>query len=201
MNENYRQPAMPRGVEEGILKGMYLCREGAKPSRGKKKVGVQLMGCGAILREVIAAAELLEQDFGVSANVWSATSFTELQREGTDVQRWNTLHPQAPPRASYVQRCLDGHPGPVVAASDYVQLFADQIRPLVDRRFVVLGTDGYGRSDMRSNLRRFFEVDRHYVALAALKALADEGEIPLAKVNEAIEKYGIDSEKPNPMHV
>ncbi|NIP47192.1 MAG: pyruvate dehydrogenase (acetyl-transferring), homodimeric type [Gammaproteobacteria bacterium] len=201
MNENYHQPAMPDGVEEGILKGMYMFREGAKGGRGKKKPGVQLMGCGSILREVIAAGELLEADFGVSSTVWSVPSFTELAREGTDVERWNMLHPDEKPRQSYVARSLAGHDGPVIAASDYVRMFANQIRPFVDRRFVVLGTDGYGRSDTRKNLRRFFEVDRYHVTLAALSALADEGELPRAKVKEAIEKYGIDTAKANPLTV
>jgi len=201
MNENYQQPAMPDGVEDGILKGMYLFREGAKGGRGKKKTAVQLMGCGSILREVIAAAELLEDDFGVSASVWSVPSFTELQREGNDTERWNMLHPDKKPRKSYVAQCLEGRDGPVVAASDYVRMFANQIRPFVDRRYVVLGTDGYGRSDTRKNLRRFFEVDRYYVALAALEALADEGDLPRAKVAEAIKKYGIDTAKPNPLTV
>ena len=201
MNENYRHPEMPEGAEEGILKGMYLLSEGAKGGRGKKKPRVQLMGCGTILREVQAAAELLESDFGVAASVWSVTSFTELQRDGTDAERWNLLHPEKKPRQSYVAKCLAGHEGPVVAATDYVRLFANQIRPFVDRRYVVLGTDGYGRSDTRANLRRFFEVDRHYVTAAALKALAEEGEIPPAKVAEAIKNYGIDTEKPNPLGV
>jgi pyruvate dehydrogenase E1 component len=198
LNENYQQPAMPDGVREGILKGMYCLREGA---RGKNKPGVQLMGCGSILREVLSAAELLEKDFGVAATVWSTPSFTELQRDGTDAARWNMLHPEDKPRQSYVAKCLSKHPGPVVAASDYVQMFANQIRPFIDRRYVVLGTDGYGRSDTRKNLRRFFEVDRHYVTVAALRALADDGEIPQAKVAEAIKKYGVDPDKPNPLTV
>ena len=201
MNENYQQPAMPDGAEEGILKGMYLFREGAKAGRGKKKASVQLMGCGTILREVIAAAELLENDFGVSASIWSVPSFTELQREGNDTERWNMLHADKKPRKSYVAQCLEGREGPVIAATDYVRMYANQIRPFIDRRYVVLGTDGYGRSDTRKDLRRFFEVDRHYVAVAALNALADDGELPRAKVTEAIKKYGIDTSKPNPLTV
>jgi len=201
MNENYQQPAMPDGAEAGILEGMYLFREGAKGGRGKKKSSVQLMGCGSILREVIAAAELLEEDFGVAASVWSVPSFTELQREGSETRRWNAMNPDEEPRKSYVERSLEGHAGPVVAASDYVRMFADQIRPFFDRRYIVLGTDGYGRSDTRKNLRRFFEVDRYYVALAALTALAEDGELPRSKVREAIEKYGIDISKPNPIGV
>jgi len=159
------------------------------------------MGCGSILREVLAAAELLEEDFGVAASVWSTPSFTELQRQGTDTARWNMLHPEDKPRQSYVAQCLEKHPGPVVAATDYVKMFADQIRPFVDRRYVVLGTDGFGRSDTRKNLRRFFEVDRHYVTVAALSALADDGEVPRTRVREAIEKYGVDPGKPNPLTV
>jgi len=203
LNENYHHPAMPEGAQEGILKGMYLFREGPKSKgKGKKKPPrVQLLGSGSILREVIAAAELLEQDFDVSADIWSATSFTELRREGADCERWSMLHPDKPRRASYVEQCLGEREGPVVASSDYVRLFADQIRPYVPRRYVVLGTDGYGRSDTRKQLRRFFEVDRYYVALAALKALADEGDIPVSKVSEALNKYGIDPEKPNPVTV
>ena len=201
MNENYQQPAMPDGVQEGILKGMYLLREGVKGGRGKNKPTVQLMGCGSILREVLAAAELLEEDFGVAADVWSTPSFTQLQRDGSDAARWNMLHPEDEPRQSYVAQCLAKHHGPVIAASDYVQMFANQIRPYIDRRYVVLGTDGYGRSDTRKNLRRFFEVDRHYVSVAALRALADDGEIPQSSVAKAIKKYGVDPDKPNPLTV
>ncbi|MGD2112000.1 MAG: pyruvate dehydrogenase (acetyl-transferring), homodimeric type [Gammaproteobacteria bacterium] len=197
MNENYTHPPMPAGVEEGILKGMYLL-ESADAHREQR---VQLLGSGTILREVIAAARLLEEDFDVAADVWSVPSFTLLRREGLAVQRWNTLHPQEPPRTSYVQQCLKGHAGPVVAASDYLQSFAGQIRAFVDRSYHVLGTDGYGRSDTRSRLRHFFEVDRHYVALAALKALADEGAIAPDRVAAAIEKYAIDPDKPDPVTV
>jgi len=193
MNENYVHPPMPDGAEEGIRKGMYLLREG-----GEGKLRVQLLGSGTILREVIAAAELLAQDWGVQADIWSCPSFTELQRDGNDCQRWNMLHPEAEPRQPWVSRCLAGRQGPAVAATDYVRAFAEQIRPYLDRRYVVLGTDGYGRSDTREALRGFFEVDRHFVTVAALKALADDGELPPAKVSEAIRKYGIDPDKPNP---
>ncbi len=196
MNENYHHPALPPGAEPGILKGMYLLK-GDKDSK-KKRPKVQLLGCGTILREVMAAADLLERDFGVGADIWSVTSFTELRREGLDVERWNMLHPDKKPRTSYVTQCLATREGPAVAATDYVRGFADQIRAFVPMRYVVLGTDGYGRSDTRKQLRRFFEVDRHYVALAALKALVDEGTIPAAKVGEAMKKYAIDAEKPNP---
>jgi pyruvate dehydrogenase E1 component len=196
MNENYPQPALPQGAEEGIRKGMYLFRDG-----GEGKFKVQLMGSGTILREVIAAADLLEKDWGVVADVWSCTSFNELRRDGIDCERWNLLHPQEEPRECHVARCLAGRQGPAVAATDYMRAFADQIRPYVNRRYAVLGTDGFGRSDTREQLRRFFEVDRHYVALAALKALADDGELPAAKVAEAIAKYPIDPDKPNPVTV
>ena len=199
MNENYVHPDMPKGVEKGILKGMYLLKEYGR--KKKDQPTVQLIGCGTILREVMEAATLLDNDFGIAADVWSATSFTELRREGVDAERWNMLHPEKKPRASYVEQCLGKRKGPVVASSDYVRLFADQIRGLVPRRYVTLGADGFGRSDVRGQLRKFFEVDRHYVAVAALKALADEGEIPAQKVADAVKKYGIDPEKPNPLSV
>ena len=204
MNENYTHPALPDGAAPGILKGMYLLREaGAQKKRAgtDKLPKVQLLGSGTILREVIAAADLLEKDFGVKADIWSATSFNELRRDGIDAERWNLLHPVETPRESHVQRCLKDRAGPVIAATDYMRSFADQIRPYVPTRYVVLGTDGFGRSDTRKNLRRFFEVDRHYVAVAALKALADEGTISVEKVAEAIDRYGIDSGKPNPATV
>ncbi len=204
MNENYTHPALPDGAAPGILKGMYLLREaGAQKKRAgtDKSPKVQLLGSGTILREVIAAADLLEKDFGVKADIWSATSFNELRRDGIDTERWNLLHPVETPRESHVQRCLKDRTGPVIAATDYMRSFADQIRPYVPGRYVVLGTDGFGRSDTRKNLRRFFEVDRHYVAVAALKALADEGTISVEKVAEAIDRYGIDSGKPNPATV
>jgi len=197
MNENYEHPPLPVGAREGILRGMYRLRESA----GSHRLRVQLLGSGSILREVLAAAELLEADFGVAADIWSVTSFNELRRDGNEVQRWNLLHPEAPPRQGYVARCLEPTDGPVVAATDYMRAYADQIRPCIQRRYYVLGTDGFGRSDTRVKLRRFFEVDRHYVALAALKALADEGALDAAVVSEAIRKYGIDPEKPSPLTV
>jgi len=200
MNENYAQPAMPPGAEEGIRKGMYLFRDGA-PTGGNKAPRVQLLGSGTILREVIAAADLLAKDFGVVADVWSAPSFTELRREGLDVERWNLLHPTEPPRQSYVETCLAGRSGPVVAATDYIKAFADGIRPFVPRRYRVLGTDGFGRSDFRRRLRHFFEVDRAFVMVAALKALADEGMVPTSMVADAIRKYGIEPDKANPARV
>jgi pyruvate dehydrogenase E1 component len=195
MNENYEHPALPGGAEAGILRGMYLLRPGSGPDDGP---AVQLLGSGTILREVLAGADLLQADYGVSADVWSATSFTELRRDGLAADRWNMLHPGAEPRRSYVAECLAGRPGPVIAATDYVKSFADQIRAFVPGRYRVLGTDGYGRSDYRRNLRRFFEVDRHYVALAALTALAEDGTIPAATVAGAIARYGIDPGKPDP---
>ena len=199
MNENYEHPAMPQGVEQGILKGMYLLRE----SKSKSRSRVQLMGSGTILREVLAAAELLESDWGVAADVWSATSFTELRRDGLAAERWNLLHPESKPRIPYVTSVLNEKPGPVIAASDYVKAFADQVRPFVPkgREYRVLGTDGFGRSDSRARLRHFFEVSRYFVAVSALKALADEGTGKAKTVAEAIAKYGIDPEKPDPTTV
>jgi pyruvate dehydrogenase E1 component len=201
MNENYAHPAMPQGAEAGIIKGMYLIRNQDSGLRIKGKPVVQLMGSGTILREVIAAAELLQKDFGVSADVWSVTSFNELRREGLDCERWNMLHPEAPRRASYVEQCLLERGGPVIAATDYIKAYADQIRPYIPGRYKVLGTDGFGRSDTRKKLRHFFEVDRYYVALAALKALADEGTISAKEVSKAIKLYGINPDKPNPVTV
>jgi pyruvate dehydrogenase E1 component len=198
MNENYTHPAMPKGAEVGIIKGMYLLSEGENKA---KQPHVQLMGSGTILRESIAAVELLENDFSVAADVWSVTSFTELRRDGLDCERWNMLHPEAKPRASYVEQCMDGRKGPVIATTDYMRSFADQIRGFLPKRFTVLGTDGFGRSDTRKHLREFFEVNRHYIVVAALKALADEGTIPASEVTRAIELYGINPEKANPTTV
>jgi pyruvate dehydrogenase E1 component len=161
----------------------------------------QLLGSGVILREVIAAAELLKNDWGVTADVWSCPSFNELGREGREIMRWNMLHPTEKQKVAWVTKCLGDTKGPVVASSDYVREFADQIRELVPRRYKVLGTDGFGRSDSRKNLRQFFEVNRFYVAVAALKARADDGEVPAAKVAEAIKKYGLDTERPAPWTV
>ncbi|MCU7814056.1 MAG: pyruvate dehydrogenase (acetyl-transferring), homodimeric type [Candidatus Thiodiazotropha sp. (ex Rostrolucina anterorostrata)] len=196
MNENYLQPAMPQGIEEGIVRGLYQFKTG-----GKQQLRVQLLGSGAILREVIAAAELLEKEFKVSADVWSVTSFNELRRDGLDVDRWNTLHPEEKPKVSYVTQQLTGQKGPVVAATDYIRSYADQIRPFISAHYSVLGTDGFGRSDMRSQLRKFFEVNRYYIVIAALKALVDEGEIKPDLVSQAIKKFKIDPEKPNPCTV
>jgi pyruvate dehydrogenase E1 component len=195
MNENYPHPAMPAGAEDGIRRGMYLWRESTAKKTGTK---VQLLGSGTILREVIAAADLLEQDFGVAADIWSCPSFTELRRDGMAAERWNLLHPEQAPRKSYVEQCLAGRKGPAIASTDYMRAFAEQIRPYIPTRFVCLGTDGFGRSDYRKALRRFFEVDRHYVAVAALKALADDGALPIQKVTDAIAKYGLDVERAPP---
>jgi pyruvate dehydrogenase E1 component len=195
-------------VREGIVRGLYLLAEGApvpaKRSRSKaaQRPRVQLMGSGTILREVMAAAEMLESDWGVVADVWSAPSFTELRRDGMDVERWNLLHPTSEPKRSWVEQQLAGRPpGPVVAASDYMRAFPDQIRAwVVGRRFEVLGTDGFGRSDYRRALRDFFEVDRRYVTVAALSALARDGVIEPSVVADAIAKYDIDPERPAPAH-
>jgi pyruvate dehydrogenase E1 component len=203
MNENYPQPGLKKGQEAGIIKGMYRLREGpAGSGMGLSIPRVQLLGCGTILREVLAASELLEHDWGVAGDVWSVTSFTELRRDGLDVERWNLLHPGQAPRKPHVTQEFERTVGPIVASTDYMRLFADQIRPYLPkgRAYTVLGTDGFGRSDTREKLREHFEVDRHFVAIAALKALADEGVLPLAKVAEAIQKYGINPDKPNPAH-
>ncbi len=198
LNENYVHPAMPKGAEPGIIKGMYLLKESTAKA-GRK---VQLMGSGAILREVIAGAELLENDFGISADIWSVTSFTELRRDALDVERWNMLHPEEQTRVPYVTKCLaERGDHPVIASTDYMKLFADQIRGFVPGNYKVLGTDGFGRSDYRAKLRTFFEVDRHYVAVAALKALAEENKIPSKTVTEAIRKYGLDTERPSPARI
>ncbi len=200
LNENYPHPAMPEGAEEGILKGMYLLHPAATDS--DPGLRVQLMGSGAILREVEAAAALLQQDFGIASDVWSATSLTELRRDGLAAERWNLLHPAAEPRVPYVQQRLAAHAGPLVVATDYMKIVADQIRPFVDgRRFTALGTDGFGRSDTRESLRAFFEVDRHFIVLAALKALADDGRIARSQLQVAIEKYGIHVDKVDPAAV
>ncbi len=194
MNENYPHPPLVAGSEAGIVKGMYRFSEGAGDA-GRK---VRLLGSGTILREAIAAAELLRDDFDVAADVWSVTSFTELRRDGLQCERWNMLHPAEAPRAAYVEQCLGDSDAPVIAASDYVRQFADQIRAFVPGRYTVLGTDGYGRSDTRKQLRNHFEVDRRFIALAALKALADQGRVTVEVVASAIRKYQIDPERPDP---
>ena len=197
MNENYAHPGLKPGQAEGIIKGMYKLIDG-NPSL---KTRVQLLGSGVILRESIAAKELLEQDWGVAADVWSCPSFTELARDGYDTERWNLLHPTEAQRAPYVAQQLAPSSGPIIASTDYMRLFADQIRQFMPkgRQYKVLGTDGFGRSDFRYRLRNFFEVDRHFIAVAALKALADDKAIDASKVAEAIKKYGLDPSKPNPV--
>jgi pyruvate dehydrogenase E1 component len=194
MNENYHHPAMPEDVAEGIVKGMYRLKSG-----GRGKIRVQLMGSGTILREVIAAADLLERDFQVPADVWSVTSFSELRREAMAVARWNERHPQDAPRKSYLETCLDSVPGPFIAATDYIMTVPDQIRQWVPGTYRVLGTDGFGRSDGRAALRKFFEVDRRSIVVAALKALSDQGALDAGTVESAIAKFRIDPEKPDPV--
>ena len=194
MNENYVHPPMPSGVEDGILKGMYLLSVG-----GQGKIRAQLMGSGTILREVLGAAELLEKDFNVPTDVWSVTSFNELRREALEVERWNQLHPDQKPRKCYVEKCLADRPGPYIAATDYMKIIPDQIQRWIPGTFVSLGTDGYGRSDDRKALRQHFEVDKRYIAVTALKALADDGVLDQKTVAQAIEKYGIDPDRPDPV--
>jgi pyruvate dehydrogenase E1 component len=196
MNENYAHPAMPSGVEHGILRGMYPLKSG-----GKGKVRVTLFGSGTILREVLAAAELLEKDYGVPADVFSVTSFSELRRNALDAERWNLLHPTEAARVPYVREVLERSTGPFIAATDYMKTVPDQIRQWVPGRYAVLGTDGFGRSDSRAELRRFFEVNRHYIVIAALKCLADDGKIDVRTIPTAMQAFGIDPEKPNPLTV
>jgi pyruvate dehydrogenase E1 component len=196
MNEAYAQPAMPIGAEDGIIKGMYLLEEDKRDAA----CHVQLLGSGTILREVREAAKILREDYNIGADVWSVTSFNELRREGLAVERHNRLHPEQKPQPTYVEQCLSGRKGPVVASTDYMKLFADQIRQWVPvKEYKVLGTDGFGRSDSRKKLRHFFEVDRYWVVLTALEALADRGEIERTVIAEAIAKFGIDTNKANPL--
>jgi pyruvate dehydrogenase E1 component len=200
MNENYSHPALPEGAADGVIKGMYLLKDAGKAKKGELRV--QLMGSGTILREAIAAAELLDKDFGVVADVWSCPSFTELRRDGYDAERWNRLHPEDKPRKAYVTECIESRPaGPVIAATDYVRNFTDQVRAFIPRTYTVLGTDGFGRSDTRANLRRHFEVDRYYIAHAAIDALAKDGKMTAKDAARAIKLYRLDQEKPNPLGV
>jgi len=196
-NENHTHPAMPEGSEDGIVKGIYLFKGAEKPG----KLHVQLMGSGSILREVIAAADLLAKDWGVTADLWSVPSFNELAREGREVERWNLLHPAETPRKSYVTTLLESREGPAIASTDWVRAYPEQLRPYMPMAYHVLGCDGFGRSDNRPALRNFFEVDRHWVTIKALNALAEDGKLPLSKVSEAIEKYGINAERPAPWTV
>jgi pyruvate dehydrogenase E1 component len=196
MNENYRHPAMPEGVTEGILKGLYQFSKSSKDDG--QTATVQLLGSGTILNEVIEAAEILESEFNVATNVWSATSINELRREGLDVERWNTLHPSSKPRISYVEQCFQGQNGPVIAATDYIKSHADSIRAFVPSRYVVLGTDGFGRSDDRQQLRNHFEINHQYIVISALSALYEDGSIDADIVAKAIKQFNIDPEKPSP---
>jgi pyruvate dehydrogenase E1 component len=202
LNENYPMPGLTAGTEDQIIKGMYLCSPGPKAKSKGKELRVQLMGSGTILRETLEAQRLLASDWGIASDVWSCPSFNELARDGQNAERHNLLNPEAEPQVPFVAQQLEGHHGPVVASTDYMKNYAEQIRPFIprDRVFKVLGTDGFGRSDFRSKLREHFEVNRHYVVLAALKALADQGELPLAKVSEAIGRYGIKTHKINPLY-
>jgi pyruvate dehydrogenase E1 component len=214
LNENYAMPGLAAGTEEQIIKGMYLCKEGGEqaPALAAGRAGqpggqtpvlrVQLLGSGTILRESIAAQTLLAEDWGVVADVWSCPSFNELARDGQDCERHNLLHPQAAPRVAFVSQQLEKHAGPVVASTDYMKAYAEQIRSFIPkgRGYKVLGTDGFGRSDFRSKLREHFEINRHYIVLAALKALSEDGKLPVAKVTEAIRRYGIQVDKINPLH-
>jgi pyruvate dehydrogenase E1 component len=194
MNENYAHPAMPKDAEQGILKGMYLLKSG-----GKGKVRVNLLGSGTILREVMFAAEILEKDYNIPSDIFSVPSFSELRRDALDVERQNLLHPDKPAQRPYVSECLGDRQGPFIAATDYMKIVPDQIRQWVPGRYAVLGTDGYGRSDSRAQLRKHFEVDRQHIVVAALKALADEGKLDVATVKGAMKKFNIDADKPNPV--
>jgi pyruvate dehydrogenase E1 component len=196
MNENYAQPALPPGSEAGILRGGYLLQKG-----GRGKVRATLLGSGTILREALAAAKILEADYKIPADVVSITSFSELRREAMECERWNGLHPGEAPRVPYVQALLKEREGPMIAATDYMRTVPDQIRQWVGSRYVCLGTDGFGRSDSRAALRRHFEVDRNYIVVAALKALADDGRVDQATVVQAITALGVDPEKPVPWKV
>jgi pyruvate dehydrogenase E1 component len=197
MNENYPHPGIKPGQEEGILKGMYLLQEGDK----KAKQRVQLIGSGTILRESIFAQELLLNDWGIAADVWSAPSLTLVARDGQDAERWNLVNPTAEQRVPYVAQLLKNTQGPIVATTDYMRAFAEQIRAFIpkDRTYRVLGTDGFGRSDSRAKLREFFEVNRYYITVAALKSLSEEGKIDVKVVEQAVAKYNLDPNKPNPV--
>ena len=194
MNENYSHPEMPKGVEADIIKGMY--QFSTSKAKGEK---VQLMGSGVILREVIEAQKILETDYGVSADVWSVTSFNELRKDALEIDRWNRMNPDKPQKESHVEKLLKKAEGPIIASTDYMKSFAEQIAVFLPHKFVALGTDGFGRSDSRENLRHFFEVDRHYVVVATLKALSDEGKIKSSVVTDAIKKFKLDPNKPNPV--
>ena len=196
LNENYKHPEIPSDVKkEDILKGMYLFKE----FRKKGKATVQLFGSGSILNETIKAAKILSEDFGIDSDVWSITSYSEIQRNGAEILRWNQLHPDKKPKKTYIQKCLKGRSGPIIAASDYIRSHIDQIRPYVENSFYTLGTDGYGRSDTRKELRKFFEVNKKSIVVNTLSALSKEQKIASKVVNDAIKKYKIDPEKPYPI--
>ena len=196
LNENYKHPEIPSHVKkEDILKGMYLFKE----FKNKGKANVQLFGSGSILNETIKAAEILSKDFGIDSDVWSITSYSEIQREGAEILRWNQLHPDKKPKKTYIEKCLDGKPGPIIAASDYIRSHVDQVRPYIKNNLYTLGTDGYGRSDTRKELRKFFEVNKESIVVNTLSALSHEQKIASKVVNDAIKKYKIDPEKPYPI--
>ena len=197
MNENYSHPEKPKGADEGILKGMYLFKE----NKNNNKTKVQLLGSGTILREIIAAAEILSKDYGVDSDVWSVTSFNELRKDGMETERWNLLNPNEKKKKSYVQKCLEKTDGPVIAASDYTRSFSDQIRPYTEKPFYSLGTDGYGRSDTRKNLRKFFEVDKEHIVAYTLSALAKEQLVETKKAESAIKKFKIDKDRDFPSNL
>ena len=193
-NENYIQPSKPDGVSDGVVRGLYKMRSTDQPK-------IRLLGSGPLMGEVLAAAELLKKDWSIEPGVWNVTSFSELRREAEAVERWNLTHPDETPRVSYVEELLSKNTVPTVAVSDYIKLVSDQIRPYVPGPYYCLGTDGFGRSDTREGLRRFFEVDRYYVVLTAVKALVHAGELEAGMVDAVLEKYGLDPEKPNPVTV
>ena len=194
MNENYKHPKIPENSEKGILKGMYLFKEFNK--KGKTKI--QLLGCGTVLREIISAAEILSKEYGIDSSIWSVTSFNELRKNGMEVERRNLLNPGEKPKKTYIEECLLDKEGPIVAASDYVRNFSDQIRPYISRSFYSFGTDGYGRSDSRKKLRKFFEVDKEHIVAYTLSVLAKEQLISSKEVKKAMKKYKIDKNKPIP---
>jgi len=197
MNENYSHPEKPKGSDEGILKGMYLFKEGG--NKGKTKV--QLLGSGTILREIIAASKILSKEYNIDSDIWSVTSFNELRRNGMETERSNLLNPNEKPKKTYVQKCLDKRDGPIIAASDYTRAFADQIRPYTDKTFYSFGTDGYGRSDTRKNLRKFFEVDKEHIVAFTLSALAKEQLIGSKDADKAIKKFKIDKDRDFPANL
>ena len=191
MNENYSHPEKPKNADEGIIKGMYLFEE----NNNKGKIKVQLLGSGTILREIIAAAKILSKEYGVDSDVWSVTSFNELRKDGMETERWNLLNPEVKNKKSYVEKCLEKRDGPIIAASDYMRSFSDQLRPYIKKPFYSFGTDGYGRSDTRKNLRKFFEVDKEHIVAYTLSALANEQLVGSDKAEKAIKKYKIDKNK------